>query len=110
MKDLTNEFKGSDTRLKITGSKLTRIDLLFNKLEIVKGNLDLNKKIVTTVYDKDEYVERVKGSIEDTKEIIDYYSPNFIIEIKTRSKSNEIIIRLLKPVEKSADNDLAANE
>lgn len=105
MIDLTNEFRGTDVRLKVTGSKLTRLDILLNRLDKLAKNLDMEQKISTVVYDDTEFVEKVIGTIEDTKEIIEYYSKNFVILIGTRKAKNQVIIRMVKPISKSADLD-----
>ena len=63
MIDLTSEFKGSDVKLKVTGSKLTRLDILLSKLDKLTEKLDMNKKITTIVYDNEEFVEKVIGTI-----------------------------------------------
>ena len=106
MIDLTDNFKGSDTRLKVRGSKLTRLDLLLNKLEFLKSILNENKKVITVVYDKGEFVEKVSGTFKATEEILEYYSRNFVIDLKIRKAANEVVVHLLRPVDKSADNDL----
>ena len=49
MIDLTNEFKGSDVRLKVTGSKLTRLDILLNRLDKLAKNLDMNQSITVKI-------------------------------------------------------------
>lgn len=105
MKDLTNEFNGSDVKLKVTGSKLTRLDLLLNKLDKMTAKLNMEQKISTIVYDDEEFVEKVTGTIEDTKEIIEYYNKNFVLSIGIRKNKNQVIVRMLKPISKSADLD-----
>lgn len=106
MIDVTQNFNSSDTKLKVKGSKLTRFDLLLNRLEIFKCALNKEKKVITQVYDKSEFVEKVSGTLKDTEEILEYYSPNFVIDLKIKKPANEIIVHLLRPIEKSADNDL----
>ena len=105
MIDLTNEFKCTDVRLKVTGSKLTRLDILLNRLDKLAKNLDMNQKISTVVYDDTEFVEKVIGTIKDTKEIIEYYSKNFVVVIGIRKAKNQVIVRMMKPISKSADLD-----
>ena len=104
------DFEGTDIRLKVTGSKLTRIDLLLNKLENIKPHLNLNKKIKTVVYDQtcnpEEFVEEVNGGIKDTEEIIRYYGENFKLDIRTQStKPNTIIIRLQSQLKKEIQEE-----
>jgi len=106
MNDVTYKLEGSNVGLKASGSKLTRLDLLKNQLENIKERLNLEKEIKTIVYENEELVESVKGSIKDTEEIVEYYSDNFVLAIKCRANRNEIIIRLVKPIMKSADSEI----
>ena len=104
MRDLIEELNiGTDTRLKAKGAKLTRLDLLNGQLERAVAALDENKKLVIVVYEGDELVEKVTGTIDDAKEIIEYYNQNFVLSVKSKRQKNAIVIRLLKPVVKSAD-------
>lgn len=106
MIDKTKEIAETNVGLKPVGSKLTRLDLLLNKLRVIEENLNLNKKIVTIVYDKDEFVEKVTGGVEDTEEILRYYSENFAIGISSRPRTNEIIVRLINPIIKANNSEL----
>lgn len=110
MQNVTDLITGSDTHLKTAGSKITRFDLLINKLNLMAENLNLNKKILTVVYDKTdgaaEFVEKVSGGLEDTKEIMTYYNENFVLSLTVNKSSNAIVVNMLRPLKKSADNDL----
>lgn len=104
MRDLMDEIsKGTDTRLKAQGAKLTRLDLLTGQLNRAVSALDTNRKLMTIVYDGDELVEKVVGTIDDAKEIMEYYNQNFVLSIRSRRQLNAIVIRLLKPITKNAD-------
>ena len=82
MINVTDQIKGSDTHLKTAGSKITRYDMLENKLEQMVLLLNEKKKIRTVVYDntgkEKEFVEEVSGTLDDAKEILAYYNENFI--------------------------------
>lgn len=110
MINVTEQIKGSDTHLKTAGSKITRYDMLENKLEQMVLSLNGNKKIRTTVYDntgkEKEFVEEVSGTLDDAKEILAYYNENFILDLKMKKSENKIIIYMLKPLKKSADENL----
>lgn len=110
MINVTEQIKGSDTHLKTAGSKITRYDMLENKLEQMVLSLNGNKKIRTTVYDntgkEKEFVEEVSGTLDDAKEILAYYNENFILDLKMKKNENKIIIYMLKPLKKSADENL----
>ena len=47
--DLTDSIKGTDIRQKVTGSKITRLDMLYTKLERLRSQLDPNRKSRMTV-------------------------------------------------------------
>lgn len=110
MINVTDQIKGSDTHLKTAGSKITRYDMLENKLKKMALTLNESKKIKTVVYDntgKDkEFVEEVSGTLDDAKEILAYYNENFILDLKMKKNENKVIIYMLKPLKKSVDEDL----
>lgn len=110
MINVTDQIKGSDTHLKTAGSKITRYDMLENKLKKMALTLNESKKIKTVVYDntgKDkEFVEEVSGTLDDAKEILAYYNENFILDLKMKKTENKVIIYMLKPLKKSVDEDL----
>lgn len=102
------EFEGSDVRLKVKGSKLTRVDLFLNKLEVVLQHTDNQKDLYGYVYDdtgeKREFVEKVKG-LDEIKEVITYYGENFVLDIKRFPEKNGIKIILRKPTQKCMDKE-----
>lgn len=110
MVNVTDQIKGSDTHLKMAGAKITRYDMLENKLEQMALTLNENKKIKTVVYDgtgkEREFVEEVSGNLDDAKEILAYYNENFILDLKVKKNENKIIIYMMKPLKKSADEEL----
>ena len=110
MINVTDQIKGSDTHLKMAGSKITRYDMLENKLEQMVLLLNEKKKIRTVVYDntgkEKEFVEEVSGTLDDAKEILAYYNENFILDLKMKKTENKVIIYMLKPLKKSVDENL----
>ena len=106
MQDITNTITGSDTRLKVTGAKLTRLNMLLNKLKNMKNDMDNKKKLIIEVYEKDEFVERVAG----TEEIITYYNENYIVTLTREISKNKIVVHIDQPIKKYADDDLIAKE
>lgn len=104
--DLTDSIKGTDIRQKVTGSKITRLDMLYTKLERLRSQLDPNRKSRMTVWEGDEFVERLNnGSLKQMKEIIEYYDKTFVLSIALNKSKNEIIVRLESYLKKSADKD-----
>lgn len=110
MQDITNTITGSDTRLKITGAKLTRLNMLLNKLKNMKNDMDNKKKLIIEVYEKDEFVERVAGTYADAEEIITYYNENYIVTLTRQISENKIVVHIDQPIKKYADDDLIAKE
>ena len=48
----------------------------------------------------------MSGTLDDAKEILAYYNENFILDLKMKKNENKIIIYMLKPLKKSADENL----
>jgi len=108
MINVTDQIKGSDTHLKMAGSKITRYDMLENKLEQMVLLLNEKKKIRTVVYDntgkEKEFVEEVSGTLDDAKEILAYYNENFILDLKMKKAENKVIIYMLKSVDEDLED------
>ena len=107
MKDLTKEITRSDTRVTSNSGKLTRVDLLLNKLNIMKRSLDLSQPVTTSVFDETtgtrEFVERITGTIEDTIEIVQYYGANFVLELTMRPNQNKVRVVMTAAIKKSRE-------
>lgn len=104
MKDITNIIsEGTDVHSKTGESKLTRLNFILSKLENMKSEYDLNKPIITEVYEKSEFVEKVKGSFSDTEEIIEYYNRTFIVTLTKRPEKNTVVIHIDEKLKKSVD-------
>lgn len=100
MIDLTDTITGSDIHMKMSGSKITRLSMLLNKLNVMKKKLDEKKPIITEVWENGDFVERTKGTFKDTEEILEYYSKNFVIRLTMKENKNLILINLDKPIPK----------
>lgn len=105
MIDVTEQIQGSDTRQKVMGAKLTRLDLIYIKLNMALETINKNRMILFTVYEGDEFVEKLRTrSIEDIKEVIRYYNDTFAMSITTNKQNNEVKLHLDSYLKKYADN------
>ncbi|MCI9535967.1 MAG: hypothetical protein HFG53_14405 [Lachnospiraceae bacterium] len=98
MKDVTADlFALNDIRKTPSVSQITRLGLIENRLRMLQEKLDHERPILTLVITDDhKLVQREKGTIQVTQELIGYYNETHVINLSVRTDKNAVIICLKK--------------